>query len=65
MTDDTTRQAVFRRLPLRAQLAFLASTRNNSELAEDTEYLAGLERIHQECLSQASPEQLAQYKKFS
>jgi hypothetical protein len=65
MSDEATRQAVFRRLPLRAQLVFLASTRNNPELAADTEYLANLERIHQECIAQASLEQLAQLRKFN
>jgi hypothetical protein len=64
MSDETTRQAVFRRLPLRAQQAFIAATRSNPELAKDTEYLETLERIHRECVAEATPAQLAQYDKF-
>lgn len=53
----------FRQLPLRAQLALIASTRANPILAKNQEYLESLEDIHQECLQVATPEQKLAYEK--
>ncbi|MBD1923485.1 hypothetical protein H6F77_20775 [Microcoleus sp. FACHB-831] len=53
----------FRKLPLRAQLALIASTRNNPILSKNQEYIENLERIHAECLSESTPEQKAAYNK--
>jgi len=57
------RLAAFRKLPLRAQLALINSTRDNSVLSQKTEYLDNLERIHAECLNSATPEQKIAYEK--
>ena len=57
------RLAVFRQLPLRAQLATITSTKANAVLSENKEYLASLEQIHAECLKVASPEKKAAYNK--
>lgn len=53
----------FRQLPLRAQLALIASTRANPILAKNQEYLKSLENIHHECLQIATPEQKLAYEK--
>lgn len=53
----------FRQLPLRSQLALIASTRANPILAKNQEYLESLERIHSECLQSATPEQKLAYEK--
>lgn len=53
----------FRQLPLRAQLALIASTRANPILAKNSEYLAALEHIHAQCLQLATPEQKLVYQK--
>lgn len=57
------RLEAFRKLPLRAQLALLASTRSNPVLSQNQEYLKSLERIHAECLNSATLEQKAAYEK--
>ena len=63
MSSLEKRLEVFRQLPLRAQLAMIASTRANSVLAKDHEYIEGLERVHAECLQGSTPEQRAEYEK--
>jgi hypothetical protein len=63
MSSLEKRLEVFRQLPLRAQLAMIASTRVNSVLAKNQEYLEGLERVHAECLEASTPEQKAEYEK--
>jgi hypothetical protein len=63
MSSLEKRLEVFRQLPLRAQLAMIASTRANSVLAKDQEYIEGLERVHGECLQASTPEQRAEYEK--
>jgi hypothetical protein len=63
MSSLEKRLEVFRQLPLRAQLAMIASTRTNSVLAKDQEYIEGLERVHAECLEASTPEQKAEYEK--
>lgn len=57
------RLEAFRKLPLRAQLALIASTRNNPVLNQNQEYIESLERIHSECLLSSTPEQKAAYEK--
>lgn len=57
------RLKVFRKLPLRAQLATIASSKANAVLAKDPEYIADLERIHAESLAVATPEALTAYHK--
>ncbi|MBD0345155.1 MAG: hypothetical protein ICV63_10105 [Coleofasciculus sp. Co-bin14] len=63
MSSLEKRLEAFRKLPLRAQLAMIASTRANSVLAQNQEYLDGLERIHAECLEASTPQEKAQYEK--
>ena len=45
------RLAVFRKLPLRAQLATITSTKANTVLSQNQEYIDSLEKIHAECLA--------------
>ena len=63
MSSLEKRLEVFRQLPLRAQLAMIASTRANSVLAKEQEYIEGLERVHAECLQASTAEQRAEYEK--
>lgn len=56
------RLEAFRQLPLRAQLALIASTRSNPVLSQNQEYIESLERIHAECVQSATPEQKAAYE---
>lgn len=63
MSSIEQRLEAFRQLPLRAQLAFIASTRNNPVLSQNQEYIESLERIHAECLLSATSEQKAAYEK--
>lgn len=58
------RLEAFRQLPLRAQLSLLNSTKSNEVLSQNREYIEALERIHQECLNSATPEQKATYARF-
>ncbi len=63
MSSIEKRLAVFRQLPLRAQLATITSTKANAVLNKNQEYLASLEQIHAECLTIASPTEKATYNK--
>lgn len=63
MSSLEKRLEAFRQLPLRAQLAMIASTRANPVLAKNQEYIEGLERVHAECLQTSTPEQRAAYEK--
>ncbi|HEY9634101.1 MAG TPA: hypothetical protein V6D14_11870 [Coleofasciculaceae cyanobacterium] len=63
MSSLAKRLEAFRKLPLRAQLAMIASTRANPVLANNLEYLEGLERVHAECLEASTPQQRAEYEK--
>ncbi len=63
MSSLENRLDVFRQLPLRAQLALIASTRANLILVKNQEYLESLERIHAECLQMATSEQKLVYEK--
>ena len=63
MSSLAKRLAVFRQLPLRAQLATITSTKANSVLSQNQEYLASLEQIHAECLAQAGEKEKIAYQK--
>ena len=56
MSSLEKRLEVFRKLPLRAQLATILSSKANSVLSQNREYIDSLERIHQECLDSATPQ---------
>ena len=62
MSNLEKRLEAFRQLPLRAQLALIASTRSNPVLVENIKYIEGLERIHAECLLSSTHQQKAAYE---
>ena len=64
MSSLEKRLEAFRQLPLRAQLSLINSTASNEVLSQNQEYLHSLNRIHQECLNSATPDQKAAYKNF-
>lgn len=63
MSSVEKRLEAFRKLPLRAQLALISSTRASPVLAQNQEYLESLERIHAECVQQSTPQQKIAYEK--
>ncbi|MDY6781361.1 MAG: hypothetical protein SW833_02205 [Cyanobacteriota bacterium] len=63
MSSLEQRLQVFRKLPLRAQLAFIAASGANPTIAKNQTYLEQLKRIHAECLAAASPEQQKAYQR--
>jgi len=63
MSSLEKRLEAFRQLPLRAQLALIASSRVNPVLGKNQEYIEGLERVHAECLLSATPQQRLAYEK--
>ena len=63
MSSLEKRLAVFRKLPLRAQLATITSTKVNEVLSKNQEYIAKLEQIHAECLTAATLEEKQIYNK--
>ena len=64
MSSLEKRLEAFRQLPLRAQLSLINSTASNEVLSQNQEYLQSLNRIHQECLNSATPDQKAAYENF-
>ncbi len=62
MSSIEKRLEAFRKLPLRAQITLIASTRDNPVLSQNQEYIESLERIHAECLRSSTPEQKAAYE---
>ena len=50
-------------LPLRAQLATIASSKANPILSKNQDYIASLERIHEASLAAATPEERLAYQK--
>ncbi|MGF1480414.1 MAG: hypothetical protein ACFB4I_13135 [Cyanophyceae cyanobacterium] len=64
MSSLEQRLDAFRHLPLRAQLTMIASTKANSVLVQNQEYIDRLERIHAECLAAATPEARQAYEKM-
>lgn len=63
MSSIEKRLEVFSKLPLRAQLATIASSKANAVLAKNSEYIKSLERIHARSLAVATPEALKAYHK--
>jgi hypothetical protein len=63
MSSLEKRLAVFRQLPLRAQLATIASSKANQVLNQNSVYIASLEQIHAECLAIATSEDRLAYNK--
>lgn len=63
MASLSQRLAVFRKLPLRAQLATITSTKANSVLSQKHDYIASLEEIHAESLAQATEAEKLVYQK--
>ena len=63
MSSLEKRLAVFRKLPLRAQLTTIASSKANETLSQSQDYIAGIERVHAECLANATPEERLAYDK--
>ena len=63
MSSLEKRLAVFGKMPLRAQLAMIASSKANKTLNQNQNYIASLEKVHAECLAEASPEAKLVYKK--
>lgn len=57
------RMAVFRQLPLRAQLTTIISTKSNRVLSQNRDYIANLEKIHAESLAAATESQRLAYQK--
>lgn len=64
MSSLEKRLEAFRQLPLRAQLSLINSTASNEVLSQNQEYLQSLNRIHNECINSATPEQKAAYDRF-
>ncbi|GAB4540092.1 MAG: hypothetical protein Tsb0014_31090 [Pleurocapsa sp.] len=65
MSSEEKRLEVFRKLPLRAQLATIASSKANSVLNKNQNYIASLEQIHAECLAAATTEEKRSYQRAS
>lgn len=63
MSSLEKRLAVFRKLPLRAQLATITSTKANATLSKNQAYIASLEEIHAQCLVNATPQEKLTYNK--
>ncbi|MDY7014939.1 MAG: hypothetical protein SVX43_15350 [Cyanobacteriota bacterium] len=63
MSSLEQRLQAFRQLPLRAQLALIAASSANPEIAKNQTYLERLKRIHAECLAAATPEQQQAYER--
>lgn len=63
MSSLEKRLDAFRQLPLRAQLALIASSRATPQLAQNQDYINSLKRIHAECLARATPEEQRVYEK--
>ncbi|MEC4985138.1 MAG: hypothetical protein SAJ37_15805 [Oscillatoria sp. PMC 1068.18] len=63
MSSLEKRLSAFRQLPLKAQLTMINATKANAVLAQNQEYLASLEQIHEECLQKATLEAQKAYEK--
>ena len=63
MSSIEQRLAVFRKLPLRAQLATITSSKANNILSQKQDYIASLEKIHAESLAAASEQEKLVYQK--
>ena len=63
MSSMEKRLEVFSKLPLRAQLATIASSKANPILSKNQDYITSLERIHQASLAAATPKERQTYQK--
>ncbi|MFM2315088.1 MAG: hypothetical protein RLZZ04_4364 [Cyanobacteriota bacterium] len=63
MSSLSQRLAVFRQLPLRAQLATITSTKANAVLRQKHDYIASLEQIHAESLEKATAAEKLVYQR--
>ena len=63
MSSIEQRLAVFRKLPLRAQLATITSSKANNILSQKQDYIASLEKIHAESLAAATEQEKLIYQK--
>ena len=63
MSSLEKRLAVFGKLPLRAQLAMIVSSKANKTLSQNKEYIASLEEIHGSCLTNATEDEKLAYEK--
>ncbi|MEL6437808.1 MAG: hypothetical protein AAFQ80_00935 [Cyanobacteria bacterium J06621_8] len=63
MSSMEKRLAVFSQLPLRAQLATITASKANPVLSQNAEYLASLEKIHEESLAAATQSEKIAYDK--
>ena len=63
MSSIEQRLAVFRKLPLRAQLATITSSKANNILSQKQDYIASLEKIHAESLAAATEQEKLVYQK--
>ena len=63
MSSLEKRLAVFRKLPLRAQLTTIVSSKANETLSQNKAYIASLEEIHSSCLANATPEEKLAYSR--
>ena len=63
MSSIEQRLAVFRKLPLRAQLATITSSKANKILSQKQDYIVSLEQIHAESLAAATEQEKLVYQK--
>lgn len=63
MSSLEQRLAVFRKLPLRAQLATITASKANPILSKNLKYLASLEKIHAASLAAATEAEKILYHK--
>ena len=63
MSSLENRLTVFRKLPLRAQLAMIVSSKANKTLSQNKSYIERLEKIHKSCVAKATPEERLAYDK--
>ena len=63
MSSLEKRLAVFRKLPLRAQLAMIVSSKTNKTLNQNKAYIESLEEIHSSCVANATPSEKLAYDK--
>ena len=63
MSSLEKRLAVFSKLPLRAQLAMIVSSKANKTLSQNKEYIHSLEQIHGSCLANATEDEKLAYEK--
>ncbi len=63
MSSLEKRLAVFRQLPLKAQLAMITASKSNQILNQKLEYIASLEKVHAESLAAATEQERITYQK--